>query len=85
MSIYARSGRLGQVRVRLAALQEVFGPGIDRFRLFKERFRSDLQAVGAVYPEFRVNVEHDVVVLRRSPPPIARRGAITANPSPAGK
>jgi len=40
--------------------------------LFKYRFRRDLAAVARVYPDFRVQVEGDLVVLEPSPAPVPR-------------
>ena len=62
-----------QVRIKLSDLQPVFAPDIEsRERLFKQRLRQDLAAVGKVYSGFKVSMEGDVLVLERSPPPVER-------------
>ena len=53
-----------EVRMRLAALKRVFAPDIEDFHLFKQRFRSDLAAVGRIYGGFRVIMVQDLVVLK---------------------
>ena len=74
-----------KVRVRLGALQPVFAPDVHSSRLFKQRLRQDINAVAKVYPEFRASVEDEVLVLEKSPPPVARRGSVLLpNPSRRG-
>ena len=62
------------VRVRAESLRAVFGPDIGTPRLFRQRLAGDLKAVAAVYAGFRARLEGDVLVLRRSRPPVDRGG-----------
>ena len=73
------SGR--RVHVKLSALQPVFAPGPMEPALFKYRFRRDLAAVARVYPDFRVKVEGDLVVLEPSPPPVPRSAFVPVSAS----
>ena len=65
-----------KVHVRLGALQPVFAPDVESPRLFKQRFIQDMKAIAGVYSGFRASVEGQVLVLERSPPPVARRESI---------
>ena len=56
--------------VSLYALHTIFAPDITRFLDFRKRLRSDLAAIAAVYPHFKLEVSGDVVWLERSPPPV---------------
>ena len=56
--------------VSLHALQRIFAPDIQSYRLFKARLRDDLKAIAAVYRFFNVDIAGDILWLRRSPPPI---------------
>lgn len=68
----AQIGARGRVVIRLEDLQQVFAPEIKERRYFKSKLRADLEAVGKVYRGFRVEMEGDKLVLRRSPPPVGR-------------
>lgn len=62
------------VRIPLRLLQPIFAPGIQsRLRLFKQRLKSDLKAIHAVYPHFSLTLEGDMLILRKSPPPVPLR------------
>ncbi len=76
----ARIAKGRKVHVHAEALRPVFGPDIATPRLFRQRLRQDLEAVARVYPDFRVRVEGDLVVLERSRPPVKPRAV--ADPVP---
>ena len=59
-----------RVAVSLHALHGIFAPDITRLLDFRKRLRSDLAAIAAVYPDFKVEVIGDIVWLNRSPPPV---------------
>ena len=61
-----------EVRIKLSDLQPVFAPDIESESAFKFRLGKDLAAIAAVYGEFRVAVEGDILLLRRSPSPVDR-------------
>ena len=58
--------------VSLRALHDIFGPDIARLADFGRRLRSDLRAIHAVYPYFRVSLsgDSDTLRLQRSSPPV---------------
>lgn len=68
--------------IPVSYLQPVFAPDIKSHRLFKQRLKLDLIAIGKVYPRFRAEVEEEVLVLRRSPPPIPPTKSILIQPKP---
>ena len=59
-----------RVPISLAALHSIFGSDFTRLRDFRRRLKSDLASIHAVYPDFRVEMDGDIVWLERSPPPI---------------
>ena len=59
-----------RVPVSLHALHSIFALHITRLPDFRNRLRSDLTAIAAVYPHFKLEVSGDVVWLERSPPPV---------------
>ena len=63
-----REGRRATIPVRY--LQPVFAPDIQSTKHFKQRLKSDLVAIGKIYPRFRAEVEGDALVLQHSPPPV---------------
>ena len=63
-----KEGRRDAIPVRY--LKPVFAPDIESIRLFKQRLKADLVAIGKVYPRFRAEVRDDVLVLHQSPPPV---------------
>ena len=72
-----RTSGIGQgreVHIKLSDLQRVFGPEIGTEWDFKRRLKEDLDAIANVYREFKVDLQGDVLMLRRSPTPIAREG-----------
>ena len=69
-----------RVAVRLDALHAIFAPDITRLLDFRKRLRSDLTAIAAVYPDFKVEVAGDIVWLKRSPPPVPYGPTIHALP-----
>ena len=74
-----RTSRIGvgeRVYIRLADLLPVFAPDVEDPALFKFRLKRDLSAIADVYGAFKVSIEGDMVVLERSPPPIAPAGRI---------
>ncbi len=60
----------GRLPVKLHALWAIFAPDISRFRDFKARLLRDLRAIDRVYPDFKVDVDGDILWLRRSRPPV---------------
>ncbi|WP_353861948.1 replication protein RepA [Azospirillum formosense] len=55
------------------AVFEQFGAGYSRLRDFRKRFIEALQLALAVYPDARVDVEEQGLLLHPSPPPIPER------------
>ena len=56
--------------VSLQALWRIFAPDIARYWHFKNRIKGDLKAIRAVYAQFNVDIDGDILWLRRSPPPV---------------
>jgi hypothetical protein len=56
-----------------AALKEQFGTGFARLRDFRSTFRDVLHDVRQVYLEARMEDAEEGLILRHSPPPVARR------------
>ena len=71
-----------RVAISLRALQSIFAPDIGRLRDFRNRLRSDLAAIAAVYPHFKLEVDGDVLRLERSPPPVPYGPVIHKLPTP---
>lgn len=65
-----RKGRI--VSIPLQDLQPLFAPDIESFRLFKQRFKRDLEAVKKIW-KFDAEVLDDRLVLGWSEPPIPRQ------------
>ncbi len=59
--------------VSWAALHSQFGAGFTRVRKFKEKFLGPLKAALAVYPDAKVTVDDDGLVLHPSRPPVTER------------
>jgi hypothetical protein len=59
--------------VRWAALREQFGAAYAESHTFKRDFRKALAPAVAAYPEARVELTEDGVILHPSPPPVAPR------------
>ena len=59
-----------RVPISLSALHTIFGADFARLRDFKRRLKSDLVAIHAVYREFQVELDGEVMWLEHSPPPI---------------
>lgn len=62
----------GPTPISWAALHQQHGVGYARVRDFKKRFLPTLAAALAVYPEARVDVTDDGLILHPSAPPIAK-------------
>ena len=75
-----REGRRDAIPVRY--LQPVFAPDVQSLRLFKQRLKLDLVAIGKIYPRFRAEVVEDALVLQRSPPPVPPATSILLPPKP---
>ena len=58
------------VKIKLEHLQPIFAPDITSPKDFRKRFRADLNAIAAIYPDFQIEVERDMLILRKSPPPV---------------
>jgi len=63
----------GPTPVRWAALREQFGTGYSELRFFRRDFPKMLAPAVAAYPEARVEVEDEGVVLHPSPSPVAAK------------
>ncbi len=63
----------GTTLVRWPALREQFGTGYGELRFFRRDFPKMLAPAVAAYPEARVEIEDDGVVLYPSPSPVAPR------------
>lgn len=61
-----------------ALLGRQFGSQYDRLRAFKAAVVHQLRVIALAYPEARVNVTDDGLLLRPSPTPVARLAAIPA-------
>ncbi|HYE51106.1 MAG TPA: replication protein RepA [Azospirillaceae bacterium] len=58
--------------VRWAALYQQFGAGIQKMFHFKPEFTSALKLAMAAYPEAKVEVEREHIILHPSPPPVPK-------------
>lgn len=58
------------VKIKLEHLQPIFAPEITTPKNFRAKFKGDLKAISTIYPEFRIEIEGDMLVLRKSPPPV---------------
>lgn len=58
------------VKIKLDHLQPIFAPDITSPKDFRKRFRADLKAIAGIYPDFQIEIEGDMLVLRKSPPPV---------------
>ena len=72
------------VHIQLSELHRVFAPGIASLKRFKQKFCEDITAVHEVYPDFRISIRGDLLVLHASPPPVKPRLVITIPPSQTG-
>ena len=61
------------VTVSWQALKNQFGPEYDRVRDFKRRFTQALQQAIAVYPDAKVTVDDNGLILQPSRPAIPER------------
>ena len=69
-----RKGR--GIPIPLKYLQPIFAPDMDATksaRLFKARLKTDLIALAKVYDRFNVEIEGDILWLRKSNPPVPER------------
>lgn len=58
------------IKIRLEHLQPIFAPDIGNKDHFKARLKSDLKAITAIYPDFRIGIEKDMLTLQKSPSPV---------------
>ncbi|GIT93352.1 hypothetical protein JANAI62_37860 [Jannaschia pagri] len=58
------------VKIKLEHLQPIFAPEITTPKNFRAKFKGDLQAISRIYPGFKIELEGDMLVLRKSPPPV---------------
>lgn len=58
------------VKIRLEHLQPIFAPDIANKDHFKGRLKDDLEAIAAIYSDFRIEIEGDMLTLKKSPPPV---------------
>jgi hypothetical protein len=54
-------------------LKDQFGQGFGRMDNFKRKFSDTLRAVHCVYPDARVDMNEQGLIIENSPPPIACR------------
>ena len=66
-----RKGRT--VRVPLRDLRPIFAPDIHSPKLFKQRLGQDLKAIAKVYRDFDIEIKGDLLLLRKSAPPVPRK------------
>ena len=66
-----------KISIPLRALRPIFAPDIQNMRLFKQRIKQDLKAIHEIYSGFKVEIEGDMLVLRKSPPPIPFKKSIS--------
>ena len=71
----AQIGLSELVKVPLRDLQSNFAPTIKEQRDFKRRIKEDLQTISALHP-FRIELKGDMLILRRSDPPIPPKPTI---------
>ena len=64
------------VRVPLRDLRPIFAPDIQILKHFKLKLRQDLKAIAGVYRDFDIEIEGDMFLLRKSPPPVPRKIAL---------
>ena len=64
------------VHIPLRDIRPIFAPDNNSPKLFKQRLAQDLKAVAKIYPDFRVEVVGDMLVLQKSPPPVPRKVAL---------
>jgi Plasmid encoded RepA protein len=62
------------------ALKEQFGWHYSRMRKFREVFRQTLDMVASQYRGARIELDNQVMILRKSPPPIPGRFAVVRKP-----
>ena len=67
------------VAIPLQTLWPVFGPDLGRLADFRARLVRDLRAIRNVYPHFAVEVDGQLLRLRRSPPPVNPRVSLQVN------
>ncbi|MBK1659867.1 replication protein RepA [Paracraurococcus ruber] len=70
----------GPTPVRWAALREQFGTTYSELRFFRRDFPKMLSPAVSAYPEARVELEEDGVVLHPSPPPVSARVVSIGSP-----
>ena len=71
--------KLGElVKIPLRDLQPIFAPTIKSPRNFKRKLKDDLRMISALH-SFRVELKGDMLILRRSDPPIPPKPIITLN------
>lgn len=71
------------VRLSWGNLQEQFGTEYASTKDFKKRFLEAMRKAVAVYPAAHVDQVRGGLILKSSPPPIAKRGVVVALPAPA--
>ena len=69
-----------QQMVAWTLLHQQFGPDYARLRKFREVFLAALRQVHAVYPAAGLNITDEGLILRTSPPPIAKTGTVVRLP-----
>jgi len=60
------------LRLKLDTLQAIFAPEINTPRIFKHRLKADLKAIAAVYSQFKIDLQGDILLLWHSPSPVPR-------------
>ena len=57
----------------LRDLRPIFAPDIHSPKLFKQRLGQDLKAIAKVYRDFDIEIEGDLLLLRKSAPPVPKK------------
>lgn len=70
---YRLHNLLKPVPISWKALHDQFGPGFQRVRAFREKFKEPLALALAAYPEAIVKVDDAGVCLHPSPPPVTEQ------------
>lgn len=78
-----RVSKQRRAAITWAALRDQFGPGYDRLRDFRRNFLGPLQKVLSQYPQARVEVVEQGLILANSRPPVAKRLITVSKVTPA--
>ena len=65
-----------RVPISLDAMRSLFAPDISRLRNFKQRLHADLGVIRTIHPDFNLEIQGNILWLKRSPPPVDYRAVI---------